>query len=78
MVDRVSLVEALRLAENDTMHSGRIRNSKKEKSVMWYALAARNIAGEWKKGIIVMLSIALSMVVVNCTVMLVNGYDFEE
>lgn len=78
MVDKVSPVEALRLAENDATHNGRIRNSKKEKSVMWYALAARNIAGEWKKGILVMLSIALSMVVVNCTVMLVNGYDFEE
>lgn len=80
MVDKVSPVEALRLAENDTTHSRRKmqkRKKKKEKSVMWY-LAVRNIVGEWKKGILVMLSIALSMVVVNCTVMLVNGYDFEE
>ena len=30
-----------------------------------------------KKGLIVMFSIALSMVVVNCIVMLVQGYDFE-
>lgn len=30
-----------------------------------------------EKGLIVMLSIALSMVVVNCIVMLVQGYDFE-
>ena len=30
-----------------------------------------------EKGLIVMLSIALSMVVVNCIVMLVQGYDFD-
>lgn len=78
MVDKVSPVEALRLAENDTTHRGRIRNIKKEKSVKWFALAARNIVGEWKKGIIVMISIALAMIVANCTIMLVNGYDFEE
>ena len=40
-------------------------------------MAVQNVFRNWKKGLIVMLSIALSMVVVNCIVMLVQGYDFE-
>ena len=40
-------------------------------------MAVQNVLRNWKKGLIVMLSIALSMVVVNCIVMLVQGYDFD-
>lgn len=45
-------------------------------STNWFGMAVKNMFREWKKGLIVMLSIALSMVVVNCIFMLVNGYDF--
>ncbi len=73
MVERVSPVEALRLAECDET----TRKVKRNTSVTWWGMAVQNMLRNWKKGLVVMLSIALSMVVVNCIVMLVQGYDFE-
>ncbi len=73
MVKMVSPVEALRLAEGEQTQ----RKIKKNTSVTWLGMAAQNVLRNWKKGLIVMLSIALSMVVVNCIVMLVQGYDFD-
>ena len=73
MVERVSPVEALHLAEGEQSR----RKMKKNTSVTWWGLAAQNVFRNWKKGLIVMLSIALSMVVVNCIVMLVQGYDLD-
>ena len=73
MVERVSPVEALRLAEGEQSH----RKIKKNTSATWWGMAVQNVLRNWKKGLIVMLSIALSMVVVNCIVMLVQGYDFD-
>lgn len=73
MVERISPVEALRLAESDQSK----RKTKKNFSVSWCGMAVQNMLREWKRGLIVMLSIALSLVVVNCIVMLVEGYDFE-
>ena len=73
MVERVSPVEALRLAEGEPPQ----RKIKKNTSVSWWGMAVQNVFRNWKKGLIVMLSIALSMVVVNSIVMLVQGYDFE-
>lgn len=73
MVERVSPVEALRLAEGGQLQ----RKQKKNTSATWWGMAVQNVFRNWKKGLIVMLSIALSMVVVNCIVMLVQGYDFS-
>ena len=73
MVERVSPVEALHLAEGEQSQ----KKIKKNTSVTWWGMAVQNVFRNWKKGLIVMLSIALSMVVVNCIVMLVQGYDFE-
>lgn len=73
MVERISPVEALRLAEGEQSQ----RKIKKNTSVTWWGMALQNVFRNWKKGLIVMLSIALSMVVVNCIVMLVQGYDFD-
>lgn len=73
MVERVSPVEALHLAEGELPQ----RKRKKNTSVTWWGMAVQNVFRNWKKGLIVMLSIALSMVVVNCIVMLVQGYDCE-
>lgn len=73
MVERVSPVEALHLAEGEQLQ----RKIKKNTSVTWWGMALQNVFRNWKKGLIVMFSIALSMVVVNCIVMLVQGYDFD-
>lgn len=73
MVERVSPVEALHLAEGEQSQ----RKIKKNTSVTWWGMALQNVFRNWKKGLIVMLSIALSMVVVDCTVMLVQGYDLD-
>ena len=77
MVEKVSPVEALRLSENDTVPTRRFQRRNRKLSTSWYGMAAKNMLREWKKGFLVMLSIALSMVVVNCIVMLVSGYDFD-
>lgn len=74
MVEKVSPVEALHLSENDSdanNNNGIICHTN------WFGMAVKNMLRDWKKGFIVMLSIALSMVVVNCIFMLVNGYDIS-
>ena len=73
IVEKVSPVEALRLAQGDEAR----RKTKRDSSVTWWGMAVQNMLRNWKKGIIVMLSVALSMVVVNCIVILVQGYDFN-
>ena len=77
IVEKVSPVEALRLAEDNTMHKRKAGIKNKSFSAGWCKMAFRNMLRDWKKGLIVMVSIALSMLVVNCIVMLVNGYDFD-
>ena len=84
MVEKVSPVEALRLSENDSNNNNgiiyrmffKMRLKNTHFSTNWFGMAVKNMFREWKKGFIVMLSIALSMVVVNCIFMLVSGYDF--
>lgn len=78
MVAKVSPVEALRLSESDSMRGRSGVRRSHEFSAGWCGMALRNMLREWKKGLIVMISIALSMLVVNCIVMLVKGYDFDE
>ncbi len=73
IVEKVSPVEALHMAESDQER----KKVKKNTPVTWWGMAVQNMLRNWKKGMIVMLSIALSMVVVNCIVMLVQGYDFD-
>lgn len=74
LVEQVSPVEALRLEETDQTK----RKNKRNFSVSWWGMAAQNMLRNWKKGSLVMVSIALSLVVVNSIVMLTQGYDFEE
>lgn len=77
MVEKVSPVEALRLSENDTVHRSKGRRKSRNFRTGWLGMAAGNMLRDWKKGLVVMVSIALSMLVVNCIVMLVTGYDFD-
>lgn len=74
MVERVSPVEALRMAENE--ETGRRR--KKNFSVSWWGMAVQNMGRGWKRGLIVMFSIALSLVTLNGIVILATGFDFDQ
>lgn len=73
IVARVSSVEALRLADGEQT----VKKSKKTLSVSWWGMALENLRRSWKKGMIVMLSIAISLVTVNGIWMMVQGYDFD-
>lgn len=74
IVDRVSPIDALKVGELVAPD----KKSKKTKSISWYGMAVRNMRYNLKKGMLVMLSIALSLVTINVIYMLVTGYDFEE
>lgn len=74
LVKRVSPVEALHLAESESIR----RKRRRPLSVSWYGMAAQNMLRSWQKNLVVMVSLALSLLVVNCTVMLVQGYNFNE
>jgi len=73
IVAKVSPVEALRLSQNEQS----VRKVKKNTSVSWWGMALANTRRTWKKGCIVMLSVALSLVTLNAIVMLATGYDFN-
>ncbi|MDO5147354.1 MAG: ABC transporter permease, partial [Eubacteriales bacterium] len=73
MVEKVSPVEALRMQEGEPVRKKRKKNG----PVTWWGMAVGNLRRNWKKGVVVMLSIALSLVVVDGIVMLVKGYDFD-
>lgn len=79
MAESVSPIEAVRLSESGggTGKKGRRVRAKSSFSASWFGMAVQNLLRDWKKGLIVMLSLALSMTVVNGIVMLVRGYDFE-
>lgn len=73
-VEKVSPVEALR------MEGGNPGKRKKGKSipVTWWGMAAANVGREKGRGIIVMISIALSLITLNCVALLVSGYHLKE
>ncbi|MDE7313620.1 MAG: ABC transporter permease [Eubacterium sp.] len=80
LVEQVTPVEALRMAQaaplNKKQHPKRKKKPKQKAGrSVWFALAAWNVVFERKKGLVVMLSIALSLTVVNGIVMLVKGCD---
>ncbi len=74
IVAKVSPVEALRLAENTQTQ----KKSKKNFSVSCMGMALQNMRSSWKKGIIVMLSIAISLTILNITGILISLQDFED
>lgn len=74
LVSRVSPVEALRLAEDENTYR---KSRKKAGAGGWPAMAVQNVSRNLPKGCMVMFSIALSLVVMDCIVMLVQGYDLE-
>ncbi len=85
LVRQVSPVEALRIADGGQMHGRTGQTMKKRagsinKSVIdasWWGMALGNFGRNWKRGIIVMFSIALSLVTLNGIIMMVRGYRFD-
>lgn len=71
---RVSPVEALRLAENPQTR----RKNKKNFSVSCTGMALQNMSGNWKKGVIVMLSIAISLTTLNVAGILISRHNFKD
>lgn len=74
IVAKVSPIEALRLSESEKTR----RKIKRNTSTSWFAMSLQNLMRDWKEGIIVMLSISLCVICLNCVVMLVQGYDFKQ
>jgi len=74
MVQRVSPVQAIKITENSRSHKKYKNNS----SISSGALALENICRTWKKGVVVMISIALSLITLNSIVILISGFDFKE
>lgn len=72
IVAQVSPVEALRIAEGGQAHG---KGSVIDAS--WWGMALGNFGRGWKRGIIVILSIALSLVTLNGIVMMVRGYRMD-
>ena len=73
-VERVSPVEALRMEEGRESKRGTKGNT----GVSWWGMAAANVGRNFPKGLVVMISIALSLVAMNCVVLLVRRYRMEE
>lgn len=92
LVEKVTPVDALRMAEDTAsvsdsfFHIGKNRikkqkrkheNKKTNLRYNWFTMAFWNFRRNIAKGIIVMLSVALSLVVMDCIVILVQGYDLD-
>lgn len=73
IVGRLSPVEAVRLtdAKNDK------RKAKKRGRVSPFAMAFSNMKRTWQKSFAVVISLALSLTVLNMTYMIVTGFDFD-
>lgn len=77
-VEKVSPVEALRMAENGT--GEKIRNGGGNGSSggnTWRQMGMSNVMRNWKKGLAVMVSIGISLVTVNCMFMMARGYNLD-
>ena len=76
LVEKVTPVEALRMAQDHASYR-KMKKKRTNRSYNWFTIAVWNFCRNLKKGAVVMLSAALSLVVLNCIVMLVQGYDFD-
>lgn len=73
IVRRVSPAEVLKM---ETKPGGRIPFG--DIPMTWWGMAFQNVARNLKKGLIAMFSIALSLIVLNCIVIRVQGYNLTE
>lgn len=85
LVEQVTPVEALRMAEDTASAAdsfipvGKTRRKHRKAKLYynWFTMAFWNFRRNIAKGFIVMLSVALSLVVMDCIVILVQGYDLD-
>ncbi len=81
IVARVSPVEALCIAEGGQAVSRAKRRAdgvrERNMAAAWWGMALGNFRRIWKRGMIVMVSIALSLVMLNGIFMMVRGYDLD-
>lgn len=74
IVAGISPVEAVRMTEEDV----RIRKVKSYgKAVTASGIAVRNIRRTWKKAVLVIISMALPIVVLNSVYTIVKGFDYD-
>lgn len=72
-VARLSPIEALRFSEESPK-----RNSRRTRSKMFSGImAVENVKRTWKKAVIVVLSLALPIMVLNAAYTIVRGFDFD-
>lgn len=71
---KVSPVEALKLSEKN----GSFKKTQRNTSATWPAMALQNILRSWKKGLVVMFSISLSLIILDYIVILAGGFDFKQ
>lgn len=74
IVAKVSPVEALRLSESCRSR----QKSRTNQIVSWWAMALQNLWQNRSKGLIVMISVALSLFILNCIAIMTRGYDFKQ
>lgn len=73
IVERLSPIEAIRMT--DAEEDG--RGSKRTGSVKPLSMALSNCRRRWKKGIGVVISLILSLLLLNTVYIIVNGFDFN-
>jgi len=76
IVSQVSPIEALRIAEGGSLDK-KAKKRSKSVSASWWGMALGNFRRSYKRGMIVMLSIALSLVTVNGIFMMIQGYRLD-
>lgn len=72
MVERLSPIEAVRMTDGKNR-----RKIKKGTNVTAFSMAVSNIKRNWHKSVAVVISLALSMMVLNMVYMIVNGFSFN-
>lgn len=79
MVARLSPIEALRIAEGGQSDVKSPAGKARRRSInaSWWGMALGNFGRNWKRGLIVMCSIALSLVTLNGIFMMVRGYRLD-
>lgn len=72
---KVSAIEAIRNTENSKDTNKKVRTSKK---VNPFRMAKENIFRNRKKLFVVTVSLSLSLVILNCTYSVINGFDMNK
>lgn len=73
IVERISPVEAVRMTDIKIYK----RKEKKTGNISAFSMAFSNIERTWNKGLSVVISLALSLTVLNMAYVIVNGFDFN-